>query len=150
MRNLRAPDPLARGASVSARRLHRVSTNRSPSLPPCVNGTTTTPLAVFREPKEVQLDSSRTPPVIHRRHAAASTGLLERIGVAGGGGAGSAGDDRLRPRGGRGGAGSAAADGQALPQSPAPEPDALAGMRIPANGREQTLHNIHETLNPET
>jgi hypothetical protein len=79
----------------------------------------------------------QTPPVI-TPDAAASTGPLERIGVAGGGGAGSPGDARRGPCGGRGGAGSAAADGQALPQSPAPEPDALAGLRSPANGREQT------------
>jgi hypothetical protein len=41
MRDLRAPYPPARGASVGARRFHRVSNDRSPSLPPCVNGTTT-------------------------------------------------------------------------------------------------------------
>jgi len=54
IRHLRAPYPPARGASVGARRLHRVSNDRPPSLPPRVNGTTTTPLAVFREPKQVQ------------------------------------------------------------------------------------------------
>ena len=142
---------------MGARKLHRVSNDRPPSLPPRVNGTTTTPLAVFREPKQVQfqpavwlrtyLRTQYQTPVITRRDAAASTGPLARIGVSGGGGGGSPGDDRRGPCGGRGGAGSAAADGQALPQSPAPELDALAGLRSPANWREQTLLNIHETLN---